>query len=40
MEGRTGWGEGKGEGDIDIEKVIVSNKISPGEKNYKYLNIG
>ena len=24
-------------GDIDIEKVIVSNKISFGEKNYKYL---
>ena len=23
-------------GDIDIEKVLVSNKISFGEKNYKY----
>ena len=22
--------------DIDIEKVLVSNKISSGEKNYKY----
>ena len=32
--------KGEGEGDIDIEKVLVSNKTSPGEKNYKYLNIG
>ena len=24
-------------GDVDIEKVLVSNKISFGEKNYKYL---
>ena len=23
--------------DVDIEKVLVSNKISFGEKNYKYL---
>ena len=23
-------------GDVDIEKVLVSNKISFGEKNYKY----
>ena len=23
-------------GDVDIEKVLVSNKISLGEKNYKY----
>ena len=23
-------------GDIDVEKVLVSNKISFGEKNYKY----
>ena len=23
-------------GDVDIEKVVVSNKISFGEKNYKY----
>ena len=22
--------------DVDIEKVLVSNKISLGEKNYKY----
>ena len=22
--------------DVDIEKVLVSNKISSGEKNYKY----
>ena len=22
--------------DVDIEKVLVSNKISFGEKNYKY----
>ena len=25
-------------GDVDIEKVLVSNKISLGEKNYKYFN--
>ena len=25
--------------DIEIEKVLVSNKISFGEKNYKYLMI-
>ena len=24
------------EKDVDIEKVLVSNKISSGEKNYKY----
>ena len=24
-------------GDVDIEKVLVSNKISFGEKNYNYL---
>ena len=24
-------------GDVDIEKVLVSKKISFGEKNYKYL---
>ena len=24
--------------DLDIEKVLVSNKISLGEKNYKYFN--
>ena len=23
-------------GDVDIEKVLVSNKISLGKKNYKY----
>ena len=23
-------------GDVDIEKLLVSNKISFGEKNYKY----
>ena len=23
--------------DVDIEKVLVSNKISSGEKNYKYV---
>ena len=23
--------------DVDIEKVLVSNKISFGQKNYKYL---
>ena len=23
-------------GDVDIEKVLVSNKLSFGEKNYKY----
>ena len=23
-------------GDVDIKKVLVSNKISFGEKNYKY----
>ena len=23
--------------DVDVEKVLVSNKISFGEKNYKYL---
>ena len=23
-------------GDVDIEKVLASNKISFGEKNYKY----
>ena len=23
-------------GDVDIEKVLVSNKITFGEKNYKY----
>ena len=22
--------------DVDIEKVLVSSKISPGENNYKY----
>ena len=26
------WG-----GDVDIEKVLVSNKISSGQKNYKYI---
>ena len=25
-------------GDIDIDKVLVFNKISLGEKNYKYFN--
>ena len=25
-------------GDVDIEKVLVSNNISFGEKNYKYFN--
>ena len=25
-------------GDIDIEKVLVSNKTSFGEKNYKYFS--
>ena len=24
--------------DVDIEKALVSNKISSGEKNYKYFN--
>ena len=24
-------------GDVDIEKVLVSNKISSGQKNYKYI---
>ena len=24
--------------DVDFEKVLVSNKISCGEKNYKYFN--
>ena len=24
--------------DVDIEKVLVSNKISSGEENYKYYN--
>ena len=24
-------------GDVDIEKVLVSNKISFGDKNYKYI---
>ena len=33
------WGEGGSGGvgdDVDIEKVLVSKKISFGEKNYKY----
>ena len=25
-------------GDVDIEKVLISNKISFGEKNYKVLH--
>ena len=25
-------------GDVDLEKVLVSNKIYFGEKNYKYFN--
>ena len=25
-------------GDVDVEKVLASNKISFGEKNYKYFN--
>ena len=28
--------EGGGGRDVDIEKVLISNKISFGEKNYKY----
>ena len=29
-------GSGGGGDDVDIEKVLVSKKISFGEKNYKY----
>ena len=33
LEGGGGWGGGD---DVDIGKVLVSKKISFGEKNYKY----